>query len=411
MVAPVVNPAAGGMQRLDKGGLSQPVEAPKVSSRVAIGVGSKSVQRWALLDVLRGVTGRKSHRMCARYTVDGDAEIGTRAGTKLVKGKDGKRRRVADGDRASVSNVIMCDSTLCPVCCARKRASQLRAVEASTEGIDQVALMTLTVPHDRKTPLADMLDAMATAWNASMSARQRRAWEAVGMVGWLKALDYTHGQNGHHPHYHAVLYFDRHVSEETLTEVFSDTFDRWSRSIERSLGRAPTKTAQDIQHARDRDDVRRYAIKAFSMDALWVESKDRGGDTMWEVLKQAPESTRHRAVWSEIETATYRRRWATAGGIVSLKEPETDEADEAEEDEEVEPVLTVPRPVWAWLVGKRLIPRVLWAVENRREDPAKLDQWRALFIVAEARLRDQWERRNGLRTGPPLASWVPRLPE
>jgi len=131
---------------------------------------------------------------------------------------------------------------------------------------------------------------------------------------------------------------------------------------------------------------------------------------MWEVLKQAPKSPRHRAVWAEIETATYRRRWATAGGVVSLKEPQAEDTEGTEDTDgtaEIEPVLTVPRSVWSWAVAKRLVPRILSAVENRREDPGKLDEWRALFIVAEVKLQE----RSHHRWGPGPDAWVPRLPE
>lgn len=377
MVAPMVNPAAGGMRRLDNRGLTQPAREQITPTA------TPASRRWALLDQLRKVTGRKSHRMCARYTIDGAAEVGRRAATKTEVCKTtGRRREVANGHRASVSNVIMCDSALCPVCNARKRAGQLEALAQSTEHVEgSVLFLTLTVPHHRKTPLSDMLDAMAKAWNSAMSARAKRAWESLGMVGWFRALDYTHGDNGHHPHYHAVLYFSGQVDRHTWERVWWDTRHRWSNSIERSLGGRPNNKGQNAQEAEDRHAVRDYAVKAMAMDALWSEGKDLGGDTIWQVLASTIRGPQQRRVWEEIESATYRRRWVTAGGCVSLKPPEPDDEDD-EGDDEVEPVVSIPRDLWGWLVVGGLVPRLLSDVE--RGDPQRVARWQALAVVGEA---------------------------
>lgn len=364
--------------RLDNRGLTQPRREQIAPTA------SPASRRWALLDQLRKVTGRKSHRMCARYTIDGDAEVGRRAATKTkVCKKTGRRTQEPDGHRASVSNVIMCGSALCPVCNARKRAGQLEALASSTEHVEgSVLLLTFTVPHDKKTPLADMLDAMSKAWNSSMSARQKRAWEGLGMVGWVRSLDYTYGKNGHHPHYHAILYFSEQVDREAWELVWYDTRHRWSNSIERSLGRRPDNKGQHAQQAEDRDAVRKYALKAMAMDALWSESKDLGGDTMWQVLASTIQGPEKRRVWDEIETATYRRRWVTAGGCVSLTMPEPDDDTDDETDDDTEAVLLVPRDLWGWLVVGGLVPRLLSDVE--RGDPVRLDRWRALLVAARS---------------------------
>lgn len=378
---------------LDNRGLTQPGSPPakpRRSSVVPPAGSSPATRRWALLDQLRTVTTRKSHRLCGRYTLDGPAEVGLRPNE--------------NGPRASVSNVVMCGSALCPVCNARRRAAQLQALDQSTAQLTgDVLLMTLTVPHDQNTRLDDMLNAMAKAWNVAMSGRQRKRWEEVGLVGWFRALDYTHGRNGHHPHYHVVLYFEGQL--DGYHWQWAETRDRWERSIERSLGRRPSRQAQDIQTARDKGAVRDYAVKAMAMDALWSESKTEGGATMWDILART-DLTRNVGIWREIEEATYRRRWATAGGCVSLTLPEVDpddtdtDTDDADHGEEVEPVLSVPRSVWSWLVASRLVPRLLAAVELRDQDRSPLDRWRAFLVVATADDdRARWR------------SWVPPSPE
>ncbi len=380
---------------LDNRGLTQP-DREQITPTA-----TPSSRRWALLDQLRKVTNRKSHRMCARYTIDGSAEIGRRASTKTeVCKKTGRRTQVDNGHRASVSGVIMCTSPLCPVCNARKRAGQLEALARSTAHVEgSVLFLTLTVPHHRKTPLKDMLDAMSKAWNSAMSARQKTAWEALGMVGWFRALDYTHGdENGHHPHYHAVLYFAGEVDRLTWERVWWDTRHRWSNSIERSLGSRPNNKGQQAQEAHDRHAVRDYAIKSMAMDALWSEAKDLGGHTIWQVLASTIQGPQKRRVWDEIETATYRRRWVTSGGCVSLKPPEPDDTDDTDD---VEPVLSIPRGMWGWLVVGGLVPRLLSDVE--RGDEQRVARWRALAVVGEA-INDRATWREW------LPDWLPQKP-
>ena len=117
------------------------------------------------------------------------------------------------------------------------------------------------------------------------------------------------------------------------------------------------------------------------MDALWSEGKDLGGDTIWQVLASTIRGPQKRRVWEEIESATYRRRWVTAGGCVSLKPPETDDEDD-EDDDDVEPVVSISRNLWGWLVVGGLVPRLLSDVE--RGDPQRVARWRALAVVGEA---------------------------
>ncbi|MDT9547642.1 MAG: protein rep [Chlorobium phaeovibrioides] len=351
------------------------------------GTATPSSRRWALLDVLRDVTTKKSCRVCSKFSAT----------------PDGVTVSLNPRGRASVGGVHTCDGSLCPLCSARKRAQQMAAVEASTVALcDQghtVLLVTLTLPHSKNDSLPFLLDAMQKGWNASLSARGRKKWEAAGMVGYLRSLDYTHGQNGHHPHYHCVFYFDRVADPDDLWRLEGDLHDRWARSILKSTGRDTTLHAVDVQVADDIDAVTRYVAKSFLLESLWSEGKALGGRNIWAILAGSATSSEDRDLWRSLEDGFHRRRWVVAGGVVSLKLPEDDDVSDIDEDksdgdenDEHELLCVVPPRLWAGLVQRRLVPSLLTAAETSRVvldgKTTVAERWRRWLVLVEVATAD-----------------------
>lgn len=164
--------------------------------------------------------------------------------------------RVADtpnGRRAGFSGLETCGSVwLCPVCAAKiaaQRAEELQYVlKNAQEAGHQIAMVTLTVRHDRTDSLKSVWDAVAAGWHRVTSgAPWKRLVARHGIAGWAKAVEVTHGANGWHVHVHAVIAHQSTQAQAMGTEIF----DRWNAGIESVGFTAEAGPGVDVQVAGD----------------------------------------------------------------------------------------------------------------------------------------------------------------
>ena len=207
---------------------------------------------------------------------------------------------------------------------------------------------------------------------------------------YLRALDYTHGQNGHHPHYHAVFFFSSVLSTDDLYWLELDLRTRWNRSIKRSSGRDCTHQAVKVDLVRGEggtEKVVRYAGKALTgvmLESLWSQGKTLGGRTIWEILAGAETSTRDELLWKELEAGFYRRRWlVTSRGLLDLGEEE-DELEVEEPDElEADPTLVeLSQSLWVAINRARLVGVFLTHFETREQNPKRFEVWDELCAMS-----------------------------
>jgi len=365
--------------------LTQPAESPASSSLGKRGInqptplGSAAARRWELLRIARQVTTRKSMRTCGLFAADG-----------VVKVKRNER------GHASVSGVHTCGSKLCPVCQSRDAAAQLakleRAASKLMDGAGCAVFVTLTLPHQHGDDLGELLDHLQAGWNASFSGRGGKLWKDAGRTHYLRALDYTHGQNGHHPHYHAVFFFSSVLSTDDLYWLELDLRTRWNRSIKRSSGRDCAVQAVKVDLVRGEggtEKVVRYAGKALTgvmLESLWSQGKTHGGRTLWEILAGAETSTRDELLWKELEDGFYKRRWlVTSRGLLDLGEEE-DELDPTEEDE-LDPtddptLVELSQSLWVAINRARLVGVFLTHFETREQNPKRFEVWDELCAMS-----------------------------
>lgn len=121
--------------------------------------------------------------------------------------------RVSDGV-AGFAGLSTCGSVWSCPCCASKilarRAEEIGSVLAVA--VDRgcwVGMATFTMRHRKGQSLRTLWDALSYAWSKVTSGKQ---WQAdalrSGLVGWLRAVEVTHGKNGFHVHAHVLLVFD-----------------------------------------------------------------------------------------------------------------------------------------------------------------------------------------------------------
>ena len=155
--------------------------------------------------------------------------------------------------RAGFGGLATCGSTWACPCCAERiaagREEELTAaIEAWRSAGNAVAMVTLTMRHDRGQALSSLWDAVSRAWGAVTSGR---GWEGAHVrygavvsrtlvqgarkgtvvlapfVGWTRVVEVTHGKNGWHVHVHSLLFLRRHVSARDVRDLGAEMFQRW----------------------------------------------------------------------------------------------------------------------------------------------------------------------------------------
>lgn len=134
-----------------------------------------------------------------------------------VRGQDVQVWRSTEYGTASYSGLQTCGSVwACPMCAAkiaeRRRAELIGAMTAHRASGGTMLLLTLTTPHQRSDDLGQLLERQAKALQRFWADKAvRGVFEAMGVLGHVKALEVTHGRkspqnNGWHPHYHVLLF-------------------------------------------------------------------------------------------------------------------------------------------------------------------------------------------------------------
>lgn len=346
-------------------------------------VSSGRAIRHQLRDDLRLITTLKNVRKCGAVRVN-SASVTLRCGH--------------DGSRAGFGGLATCGSPWsCPVCSA-KIASH-RKIEVSQvleKALDQglyVSMLTLTQRHNSGQQLGDLWDALAYAWGGVSSGRRwvgdgedagdyRAGFVGdLGLVGYIKATEVTHGQHGWHAHLHIILITKHdpattallwqpkqgrrrtpHPLEVTMPRDF--VADRWGdRLAKRGVDFISDRGGLHWETAQDAQAVGRYVAKMQTGgDALAKEAtlgalkKARGANrTPFQILADIMESGELDSgnpdvrLWRTWEKASFGRRalvwsrglrdWAGVGAEL------TDE--EIAEQEEGDRVVAII-PVYSW---------------------------------------------------------------
>ena len=130
----------------------------------------------------------------------------------------------ATADKAYYSGLASCGSIwACPVCSAKirnRRAEDISKAAANwTEQGNSVVAAAFTVPHNKGHRLDDTFAAVADSFR---KIQQRKKWKTIrnelGIMGQIRAVEGTYGDNGWHPHIHALFFCSKRryvASEET----------------------------------------------------------------------------------------------------------------------------------------------------------------------------------------------------
>ncbi|MFS8806871.1 protein rep [Synechococcus sp. R6-10] len=253
---------------------------------------------------------------------------------------------VRRGEVASLVGVKRCRSPwVCPHCAPRlaaRRAEVLRPQVASLlrQGY-RPWLVTLTLRHNRNSSLDELFGLLGKAWSRLTSGRQWASLKSAG-VEYLRGYDLTHGENGWHPHIHAVFLFSSQVADPSAEA--QRLLMRWIAAI-RSLGGDVLRDGIDAQPCADAEKAARYAAHLSGVyeasAGVKKQCKSLTSRTVFDLAQAAVRGDEVAAgLWSQYAVATKGRRALVCSQGLSL----AGEGDASEDAAEIEAQQALEEP-------------------------------------------------------------------
>ena len=226
--------------------------------------------------------------------------------------------RGSETGKAYYHGLQVCASVwACPVCAAKiteRRRAELVAASAiaKAKGM-QVMLATLTVPHGLGDDVSSILDRMQKAYAKLSSTRAGAGFKkSIGLVGTIRALEVTHGENGFHPHFH-ILYFIKPGASVTPLEVEFSLCGLWQDACLKVGLPLP-----DSKHGCRVDDgswaaryCSKWGLESEMTKSHTKSSKGKSGRSMWDLLRAVladPDDKKSGALFQVYAKAFHGRR-------------------------------------------------------------------------------------------------------
>ncbi len=184
---------------------------------------------------------------------------------------------------------------LCPVCAAKiseqRRRDVKTAIDRHIETGGTVYMAAFTMPHHRFQAAALLKAAVAGTFRALIAGRLwRRAKQEVGLVGFIRALEITHGENGWHPHIHVLFFLPAHVNHDRLAAFSRFLFARWRGIIARKGFGDCNPNIWQFELARSSEAAGDYVAKWGAdreITSGHTKSAKGGGRSPWQLLEAA----------------------------------------------------------------------------------------------------------------------------
>lgn len=400
---------------------------------------------------------RRADRYAARHTLWSESKLPrVRAcGRTPQRNGGGVQIKLTEDDKgrhAGFGNLQHCGSGwACPVCSAVINSSRQGDISAALAAwyagdgagsFGRVALVTLTMRHNKGHSLAALWDALSKAWNLVASgggwaldemmhgqmvpgtvvaSGPRKGEVRPDKMGipLIRVVEVTYGENGWHVHIHAVLLLPMSATDESVAALGASMYGRWAAGLkDRGLSclRYGWRTGEDGKKERfelgvDARLVKgdpsaalgEYFTKAVYSASMEVARSDMkkanfGNRTPFAILADlvARGDADDLDAWHEYERGSKGRRQITwshglrarllpAAPVVPLTDQEL-----ADQDHDGDVVVELNADLWAVIVARRADWRLLAAFEVSDADGYAL-LWR-LADAAQVEGAAQWAR-------------------
>ena len=276
----------------------------------------------------------------------------------------------ASTDRAFYHGLQVCAMPwTCPVCASkiseRRRHEVAKAMQQAEALGLKVRLITPTIPHGLGDDLSDITDRMSNAWSRLWQGRQGQELRlALGVWGHIRALEVTHGANGFHPHFHALLFYH---PEQTNDEQWQKLPGRWQAVAQKAGLPLPS-----LEHGCRIDDGTKAA--QYVSKGVWglesevtkghVKKGKRGSRTPFDLLRDYMKGDKQAgALWRVYALAFEGRRqlyWSNGlKKLLAIADMTDEEITHQPDDEKSLLLATVTDEQWKLIYRRRMESAVL----------------------------------------------------
>jgi hypothetical protein len=169
---------------------------------------------------------------------------------------------------AGYAGLAYCGSVwVCPPCAAIIRAQRAEEIQAAmvahVERGGGGLFVTLTLPHQARDSLHDLVRIVAGGWARVRGGSSGQDWwRRIGALGAIRSLEVTHGARGWHPHLHVLIVTTGRVSDADAAAFKAYVEARWIAWATSQGARAPSAAhGVDCQQVVDARGVARYVSK------------------------------------------------------------------------------------------------------------------------------------------------------
>lgn len=286
--------------------------------------------------------------------------------------------------RAGYAGVVTCGSVhVCPCCSTsirRVRQDELEQVgefwECQSCGL---VMMTLTMRHYDRDPLAGLAEMQREAWKRGFGMNAGRDWRkaklAYGIRGFVRAWEVTHGPNGWHVHFHVLLFLARPLASGDVARLQHLAFEVWAVALVKVGARMPVEISEkdgkpvavriDAPDRGESGQLARYLMKGQDGKTRWgvaaeltrqdVKQGQGGHRTPFEIARDAiAGDERSIELWREfVQVATGMRALYWSNGLRALLKEMGFELDDRQDQEVAAdeasagtPLACIPAATW-----------------------------------------------------------------
>lgn len=277
----------------------------------------------------------------------------------------------ATTDRAFFGGLQVCSMPwTCPVCASkiseRRRVEVAKAMkQAEALGL-KCRLVTLTAAHCLEDDLGELLDKLLRAfsrlWVGKAGVQLR---DSLGIFGFIRALEDTHGEiNGHHPHLHVLVFYH---PDQTNDDAWNRLSGRWQEVSVRS-GLPPPSLDRGCQ-IDDGQKAAQYVAKGVwglesEVTKGHVKKGKRGSRTPFDLLRDYMKGDKQAgAIWRTYALAFEgRRQLYYSNGLkklLSIADLTDEEIAHKPEDEKSLLLASITDEQWKLIYRRRMESAVL----------------------------------------------------
>lgn len=207
--------------------------SPLISAEAALKIRNTRSKRYGLLDTARKILWNEGVKAGQKYPANHHRTI------KCMHVRTGSNVGInvsTNYGKAFYTGLAVCGNVwTCPVCSAkiqeRRRLEVASAFDYAYENGKKVLMVTFTFPHYSWQKLKSLLDNQSAAF---ARLRKGKLWdqfrEKMGMIGIIRSLEVTIGDNGWHPHTHEAWIVNKDVDAEKLRDYVTN---RWFKMCQK----------------------------------------------------------------------------------------------------------------------------------------------------------------------------------